>query len=253
MASIVFIGAGNLACSIAPALQKAGHTLLQVYSRTAESASMLAHTLGCPYTTALSDIFKEADFYIYALRDIVYPMPCVSQQGVHLITSGSIPMSALLSEQPIHAGIFYPFQSFSKSQPITDLSQVPILIEASDNESLSDIEELACSISTKVYHSTADSRAHLHLAGVLANNFSNCLYALAEEQLQKSGLPFDVLLPLIDETARKVHHLSPREAQTGPAVRGDKEVMQKQIEMLNTEEKKQLYQLLSDDILRHRS
>lgn len=250
--SIVFIGAGNLATSLAWTLKQAGHTLLQVYSRTTESAAMLAERLDCTFVTDFQDINPEADVYIYAVRDEVYaslPVFRCKSESVHLLTSGSVPYSALRAGE--HHGVIYPFQSFSKQQPISDFSDIPIMIEGEDEFALNCSHNLAASISRGVYESTNESRARLHLAGVLANNFSNCMYALAEEQLQKAGLPFSILLPLIDETARKVHSLSPRVAQTGPASRADKTILEHQLSLLDTEEKKQIYQLISNDIMRH--
>lgn len=246
--TIVFIGAGNLATSLSLALQAAGQDILQVYSRTEESARLLAERLGCPWTVSLEAVVQGADMYVYALRDTVYPVHALSDCGLHVLTSGSVPYTAIQGAS--HAGVFYPFQTFSKAQPITDFSRIPILIEASDAATLRVLRMVAEGLSRQVYDSTPESRARLHLAGVLANNFSNCLYMLAEEQLRLAGLPFEILLPLIDETARKVHSLPPRQAQTGPAVRGDLQVMQKQLELLSGGEQKQIYRLLSEIIAR---
>ncbi len=250
--TIVFIGAGNLATSLALALKRVGHTILQVYSYTSESAADLAGQLQCAFTTEFTSVNPDADVYFYAVRDDVYSsipaFPC-NTESVHLLTSGSIPFAALQDRQ--HRGIFYPFQTFSKQQPVSDFHHIPVMILGEDDYALSQAKLLAESISGKVYHSSEESLARLHLAGVLANNFSNCMYALAGEQLEAAGLPFDILLPLIEETAKKVHNLPPRSAQTGPASRKDKSVMLRQLDLLDSEEKKQIYRLISDDIIRH--
>ena len=246
---IVFIGAGNLASSVAPALQKAGQHIIQIYSRTTASAQQLATILNCDFTTSADSIRQDADIYIYAITDKNYPIDIVgSRQALHLLTSGSVPYTALRGAQ--HAGIFYPFQTFSKVQPVSNFQDVPILIEASDNQSLLKTEELAHCLSEKIYKSTSESRARLHLAGVLANNFTNCLYALANEQLEKADLPFDILLPLIDETDHKVHLTTQRQAQTGPARRGDTDVMQKQLNLM-PQELKEIYTIMSDNIIKN--
>ncbi|MBQ9705498.1 MAG: DUF2520 domain-containing protein [Paludibacteraceae bacterium] len=252
MSRIVFIGAGNLAVSLSGALQRAGHSLLQVYSRTEASARALAGRLGCEWTVSSEGVRPDAEVYIYALRDTAYPfhVPVSVPSALHLLTSGSVPFASLSGAA--RAGVLYPFQTFSKEQPVEDFSEVPILVEAADAASLEQARTLARSVSHCVFDSTPESRARLHLAGVLANNFANCLYALAGEQLQKAGLPFDILLPLIDETARKVHTLSPREAQTGPAVRGDKTVMDRQLLLLPDERLRTIYRILSENIQQHR-
>ncbi len=222
---------------------------MQVYSRTQESASLLAERVGAEAVAQTSLISPDAGFYIYALRDEAYAafpaFPC-RQQSVHLLTSGSVPYSVLAARE--HRGVMYPFQSFSRQKPVSDFLAIPIMIEGEDALATEKAMSLARTISAKVYLSDAESRARLHLAGVLANNFSNCMYALAEEQLRKAGLPFDILLPLIDETAAKVHSLSPVEAQTGPAARRDEVVMQKQLALLDDEKQQLLYQLLSEII-----
>lgn len=247
--TIVFIGAGNLATSLASALQRAGHRVMQIWSRTRFAAEALAEKVGADATDDIRDIRPDADLYIYALADAAYPMKQVAKSGIHVLTAGSVPYDALQGEAG--KGILYPFQSFSKASPISNFRDIPILVEGSDEPTHQTLRKLALSLSDKVYDSTPESRARLHMAGVLANNFTNCLYALAEEQLRQADLPFDILLPLIDETARKVHRLPPREAQTGPAVRRDKQVMQRHLDLLTTEEEKELYRLLSDIIMNH--
>ena len=252
MYSIVLIGAGNLATSLAPAIKGAGHQVVQVYSRTTESASVLASEVDAEPVTDLTRLNSSADVYVYALRDEAYktirPFAC-SQKSVHLLTSGSVPYTDL--NTGAHRGVMYPFQTFSKAKPVADFSSVPIMIEGEDELSKNVAMCLAKSLSGKVYDSTAESRLRLHLAGVLANNFSNCMFALAKEQLDMAGLPFDIILPLIDETAAKIHTLSPRDAQTGPASRHDTQVMQRQMELLSDEKLQSIYSLISENILSH--
>lgn len=251
--SIVMIGAGNLACSLSHVLKVAGHKLLQVYSRHLVNAQQLATTVGATATDSWQEIEPDADVYIYSLVDEAYkyvPELAVKHDAVHLLTSGSVDYQALTYVQ--HRGVLYPFQTFSKLRPITDFSSVPVLIEGEDKLAKDVAQNIADSISKRVYYCTAENRARLHLAGVLANNFTNCMYALAEEQLKKADLPFDILLPLIDETANKVHQLAPRKAQTGPAIRGDKDILKKQEGLLETEEDKLLYRLISENIITHK-
>ena len=128
-------------------------------------------------------------------------------------------------------GVFYPMQTFSKERE-ADFSEISIFIEANSDSALSLLQQLARSISPKIYHLTTEERKYLHLAAVFACNFVNHCYALSADILAQHGLPFDVMLPLIDETARKVHELSPQQAQTGPAVRCDQNVMDMQAALL---------------------
>jgi predicted short-subunit dehydrogenase-like oxidoreductase (DUF2520 family) len=146
-------------------------------------------------------------------------------------------------------GVLYPMQTFSMDREV-DFREIPLFIEASDAASLQQIRALADSISQHVYELSTADRKYLHLAAVFACNFANHCYTLAADVLQKKGLPFDVMLPLVDETARKVHELHPKDAQTGPAARGDQNVMQAQASLLDGKAK-EIYELLSQSIQEH--
>ncbi len=253
MAQIIFIGAGNLATHLSQALQAAGHQILQIYSRTQQSAFQLIQRLGLTdeaAITSLTNLRTDADIYIYALRDEVLAEVAsqihVSHNALHLHTSGSIPLSVFGEDKP-NAGVFYPFQTFSKEK-VVDFQKIPILLESRTKGLTSKLITLAQDISSIVYPADENARKQLHIAGVFACNFVNCLYGIAEEQLAGTNLPFTVLLPLIDETAAKVHSLSPREAQTGPAIRRDENVMQAHQQRLRTDEEKTIYRLLSEKI-----
>lgn len=145
-------------------------------------------------------------------------------------------------------GVLYPMQTFSKQRDV-DFSALPFFIEASSPAELNLLRAVASALSSKVYEATSDQRRHLHLAAVFACNFVNHMYALSAQILEKHGIPFDVMLPLTDETARKIHELSPMQAQTGPAVRYDINVIDKHMEML-AEEKTlhELYKSISESI-----
>ena len=254
MKNIAFIGAGRLATNLAVALQGAGVSVVQVYSRTEESARTLGERLHCPYTSDIDAIDSEADCYVYALTDTVLPLfagySIGGEGAIHIHTAGSIPMDVFRGKQ--RYGVLYPFQSFSKEK-LVDFAHIPILIEGSDSSVEDEIEWLARKVSDRIFHADLEHRQRLHLAGVFANNFTNCLYALAEEQLKKAGLPFDILLPLIEETAQRVRTIAPRKAQTGPAVRQDNNVMNRQLQLLSDEQDLQmLYRLLSDNIIGYR-
>ena len=249
----VFVGAGKLATNLSIALQRAGCTIVQVYSRTEESAKALGERIGCTWTNDTEKIAKDADIYIYALTDTVLPhiasLPIGNEEAIHLHTAGSIDKEVFSSKK--RYGVLYPFQSFSKEQ-LADFSQIPILTEGSDKVTEERITKIAQSLSDKVYQANLEHRQRLHLAGVFANNFTNCMYAIAEEQLQKAGLPFDILLPLIQETAHRVETIPPRKAQTGPAKRRDKNVMEKHIQLLEDDPSiETLYRIISTNIMNH--
>lgn len=233
---IVFIGAGRLATHLGPALCRAGHEMVQVYSRTLESARALARLTASEPVTDLQQVARDADVYICALKDDVLPriLPelCKGrEEALFLHTAGSVSMD-IFQPYARHYGVLYPMQTFSKERQL-DFSEIPVFIEANSTTTFSVVESLASSVSHKVTPLSSDDRRYLHLSAVFACNFVNHCYDLAGTLLEEHGIPFDTLLPLIDETARKVHELSPREAQTGPAVRYDQAVIARQSQMLS--------------------
>ena len=140
--------------------------------------------------------------------------------------AGSIPMS-MFRGMALHYGVLYPMQTFSKQREV-DFLKIPCFVEANDEFALRQIGDLAHQVSQRVYQLSSEDRRYLHLSAVFACNFVNHCYAISQDILQERGIPFDVMLPLIDETAAKVHELSPMDAQTGPAVRYDTNVIRAQ-------------------------
>ena len=230
--NIVIIGQGNVATNLDYAFRKKGIACQMVSSREG------------------LDNLPAANVYIYAVRDEALPSVVAQVVGVgkslHLHTSGTMPITVFGDDKP-HAGVFYPFQTFSKARVIEDFSTVPVFFEARGIDDISAVYSLALTITSHVYETTQHDRERLHVAGVYACNFTNLMYTMAAELLQNTHIPFSALLPLIDETSAKIHTLSPRDAQTGPARRGDENVMNHHMSLLS-EEQRTLYQCLSSEI-----
>lgn len=246
---IVFIGAGRLATNLAIELHNKSFDIIQVYSRTVESAKVLADELNSSYTNKLNEINAEADLYIFSVKDsvlsdIARQFPPVDGLCVH--TSGSIPMKVFEGHMS-RCGVLYPFQTFSKERKI-DFRNVPFFLESNSENDITLLHSLCQKISSKVYNLSSEKRQYVHLTGVFACNFVNHMYAISEKILQKEDIPFDVVLPLIDETAAKVHSLSPQEAQTGPAVRYDENIINKHIGLIDDPVLKSIYTLISESI-----
>ena len=249
---IVFIGAGRLATQLAQALcDKGGHRILAVCSRTMDAAQVLAQKVGAKAGNDISALTHHADAIIIAVKDDALPKVALQIAGLNpscpiFHTAGSIPAATLGGVA--HYGVIYPMQTFSKERRV-DFSRVPFFIEASDDETLNVARTLASTVSSQVTVLDSDRRRQLHLAAVFACNFTNHCYALAAHILERCGLDFRVMLPLIEETAAKVETMHPREAQTGPAVRYDQTVLQRQIRMLDDMPiARQIYELMSKSI-----
>lgn len=250
--SIAFIGAGNLATNLAKALYKHGFRIVQVYSRTEEAARILAEAVGADYTIDLQDVTTDAQLYIVSLKDSAFvellPQIASGKSDALLVhTAGSIPMNVWKGYAKRY-GVLYPMQTFSKQREV-NFQDVPFFIEAATSEDGGLLKAIASTLSDKVYEATTEQRKYLHLAAVFVCNFTNHMYDIASGLLEKHHLPFEVMLPLIDETARKVHELSPHEAQTGPAIRYDENVINKHLELLSDiPDLQEIYKLMSKSI-----
>lgn len=249
---IALIGAGNVATHLGKAWQQAGCEVVQVYSRTEQSASELATRLGVSFVNSLDEVCMDADIYVVSVKDAVLQelIPALvkdREEALFVHTAGSMPMAVWQGVAPRH-GVLYPMQTFSKAREV-DFASVSFFVEANHEADLIALKELAGTLSPKVYEATSAQRTYLHMAAVFACNFANHMYTLSARLLEKNGLPFDAMLPLIDETARKIHGFHPQNAQTGPAVRRDKNVMDKHLEMLEDEPRiKEIYRIISDSI-----
>lgn len=247
---IVIIGSGNVATVLGRKFKAAGHNILQIYSRNASAASTLAYEWDTESTNYISLINRNADIYVIAvtddaINDVVEDLKLPKKIVVH--TAASVPKEVLKSVTEQY-GVFYPLQSLRKE--MTTLPEIPIYFDGSDELTKKKLEALAHSIADeKVAAATDEDRLKLHVAAVLVSNFTNHLYSLAAEYCKKEGLNFKQLLPLIEETALRIKTIAPKEAQTGPALRHDRETIEKHLELLEKHPHlKTIYVLMTESI-----
>jgi predicted short-subunit dehydrogenase-like oxidoreductase (DUF2520 family) len=249
---IVLIGTGNTAAVLGKKLQAAGHRIVQVFGRDSMKASDLAYELATDSTNYWNVVNKEADIYIIAVSDIaveevIKELNLSDKTVVHTAASVS---KDVLKNASSHFGVFYPLQSLRKGLALPD---IPIIIDASDEATLKELDLLAHSISDRVIEASDEERLKLHLAAVFCNNFVNHLYVLTEQYCKKEGLDFYMLLPLIKETASRLEDVPPSTTQTGPAIRNDKATLEKHKELLESYPyMKKIYSLISESIYNSR-
>ncbi|MGV0922930.1 Rossmann-like and DUF2520 domain-containing protein [Empedobacter tilapiae] len=250
MSSIVILGAGNVAFHLTRALIENTCNVRQIFNRTLEHAREIGEANRISYTDKISEI-EKADIYIIAsadsgIEEFSHYIPYDDVLVVH--TSGSSPMSVLKGDY--RKGVFYPLQTFSKERTMR-YDNIPFFIEAENPEDLKKLNELGNRISNEVHELNFASRMQVHMTGVWANNFVNHLYYIAGNVCEENNVPFDVLLPLIQETANKVIEMNPKDAQTGPAKRGDQVIIDRHLEALQDDSRLlQIYQILTDSIKR---
>lgn len=243
---ITIIGTGNVASHLAPALKIAGHDVISIRGRKLKPSSL----------------DKETELYIIAVKDDAIKKVAKNihhHSAIVVHTSGSAEMK-VLKQCSSNYGVLYPLQTFSKERKL-NFNNVPLCIEASNKKTTNILLSLARSTSKNVFQINSSQRKWLHLAAVFACNFTNHLYTISEKMLKKNNLSFDLLQPLILETAMKVIESSPKKMpargrsplgwQTGPAIRGDKEIMKKHLALLSKENQyRKIYKLISKGIQR---
>ncbi|MDB4924575.1 Rossmann-like and DUF2520 domain-containing protein [Mucilaginibacter sp.] len=249
---ITIIGSGNIATHLAAAFKNAGHRIVQVYSRNMQNAALLAYHIKAEPIDDITNVDPETDLFVIAIKDdtiglIAEQLAPYRKLMVH--TSGATDLYTLLAFSD-NVGVFYPLQTFSKTKEV-DFRNVPLCIEAADENIAAELTALAQTISNKVYLIDSAKRKILHLAAVFACNFPNYLYTIAQQILAQHQLDFELLRPLILETAEKVQVGLPAAMQTGPAIRNDEVTMNNHLQLLkDTPHLQELYTLLSQDIIK---
>lgn len=251
---VSFIGSGNLAWHLAPALDNAGYVVREVYSRNPKHAEALTGRLYQADVKASLDFStsKSSLFIIATTDDAIQEvaMKIVLPDEATLIhCSGNQPLSILQFAAAAHTGVLYPLQTFSQSKRV-DFQSIPIFVESSAPESEKQLMVMAKAISQKVRKITSEERKALHVAAVFASNFPNHMLAIAKSILKSNSLEFELLKPLIQETIAKSLTLGPEASQTGPAVRGDLEVLDRHMEFLRENEQvAEIYRVISQHIV----
>ncbi|TAF44130.1 MAG: DUF2520 domain-containing protein [Sphingobacteriales bacterium] len=248
------IGSGNVATHVSLALSKNGHSILQVYSRNFSNAQTLASKINAKAISSLSQIHQSVEAIILAVSDDAVSVVLKELSFIHphnpiiIHTSGTLPI-AVLSAIATQYGVLYPLQTFSKNVEINFLN-VPLCVEANNKKTKQALLKIANSISNLVYTINSHQRKVLHIAAVFACNFTNYFYAIADDLLQQNQLSFDMLKPLITETANKILANTPHKGQTGPAKRNDTGTINSHLSALSQQPNyRLLYKLISDSIV----
>ena len=231
MINVVLIGQGNLATHLWNVFHEVKTIeLLQVNSRKLAT-------------------IPPSDVSIIAVSDdaIQEVSECLGdREGLIVHTSGTVPMQAIQQQRK---GVFYPLQSFTKGSTV-DFTTIPFCLETEYENDFLSLTSLATLVGANTYHLDSAQRKKIHLAAVFVNNFTNHMYAVGKDICDAHQVPFDILYPLIAETAKKITTIAPKEAQTGPAKRNDEETIKTHLEQLNSQQK-ELYTLLTKAIQNH--
>ena len=242
---IVIIGSGNVAYHLAKAFTQNNNKVSQIFGRNEVELSKISSEFNIPFST---DQLEDAEFYIIAVSDsaVENVSELIKNENTLVAhTSGSLPMEILKGNY--RKASFYPLQTFSKTKNL-EYSKIPFFIEAENQIDEKSLFELASIISENVETSDYEKRKYIHLTAVFACNFVNHLFARAKEISDSQHLDFNYFIPLIDETVEKIHHLEPKSAQTGPAVRGDERVLKLHEVLIKDEEHRKIYNTMNESI-----
>lgn len=247
MISVVILGSGNVAQHLISAFAKSETVdVIQVFTRNA--ATEIKHIEASKRISTFSTL-KEADLYIisvtdHAIHEVANQIPFANKLVVH--TSGSVAITELSSKN--RKGVFYPLQTFSKDKEV-DFREIPICLEAENETDFQLLEKVGKSISDKTFNINSQQRKALHVAAVFSCNFVNHLYEIGNKICDENKVPFEILQPLIVETANKIKTLSPTAAQTGPAKRNDTQTINTHLNFLQDETQKEIYKILTKSII----
>jgi predicted short-subunit dehydrogenase-like oxidoreductase (DUF2520 family) len=248
---VVIIGSGNVASVLGRLCKQRGHEIVQVVSRNAAHAKLLADELNCAYADYNEKLNDSAGIYLLAVADTALQELNKSinlKNKLILHTAGSVTKD-VLKEISHNYGVLYPLQSLRKEMEYQ--KDITLLIDGNTDETITLIEDFARTLSSNVTKATDDERLKLHVAAVVVSNFTNHLYALAEDFCKKEQVDFALLAPLIKETSERVANYSPTLVQTGPAVRKDIFTIEKHLRILNDHPQlKYMYIKLTDSIMK---
>lgn len=227
MISVVILGNGNVATHLYNAFSKVKITVTQINSRELENIPISDVTIIAVSDDAIQQVSQSIS----------------NRKGLVVHTSGAVDINAIITKRK---GVFYPLQSFTKNSKI-DFNSIPFCLETSNSDDYYLLEKIAKSISENSYQINSKQRKKLHVSAVFVNNFTNHMYKIGSDICEENNIPFKILYPLIEETAKKAQSISPKEAQTGPAKRNDVQTMKNHLENLNLQQQK-IYQLLTKSI-----
>ena len=248
---VVIVGSGNVGTVLGKIIKKAGHDIVQVLSQNFQHAKVLADILECEAGDYTKRPFKNADLYLFAVIDnalhhLDHHVYLENILAVH--TAGSVSKDVLNNVSDRY-GVIYPLQSLNKN--LNHLPEIPLLIDGSSTDVLTELNEFAKSLSKDVLIVNDDERLKFHIAAVFVSNFTNHLYAMADDFCTQENIDFKKLLPLIEETAARIKDYPAKDVQTGPAIRQDVYTLGKHLKMLSADpDLKYIYLKLSESILK---
>lgn len=247
--NVVMIGTGNVATVLCKLMYAKGHSIKQVVGRDEIKVNQLANLVQAESCIDIKNIKRDADIYIIAIvddavADVVNELYLQDKLLIH--TAGSL-SKHVLQNASSNYGVLWPLQTLRKET--NHLPEIPFIVDGSSELVINRLQNFAQTLSSKCFVANDEARIQLHLGAVVVSNFTNHLFALADDFCKKEQLDFQLLLPLINETVLRLANHAPKDVQTGPAVRGDFETVEKHLQFLNNyPELQEFYNIFSKRI-----
>lgn len=257
MSKITLIGSGNVATHLAIALHKKGYAIQNIFSRKYYRAKVLAEKVDAVATSSYKKIKDDSDIYIIAVSDdaiksVVAQLKQFLPASSFVVHTSGVKSSQVIAKHFPRFGICYPLQSLSKDKSV-DFAQLPFCLFSDQKKDLKFLFKMTSQLGAPAFEVNDEERAKLHVAAVFANNFTNLMYTIAYDIAENENINFNILKPLILETAQKVQHHRPFDMQTGPAVRKDSATLQKHVTILQKYPRyKDIYNILTQELLKNR-
>ncbi|MBV9963072.1 MAG: DUF2520 domain-containing protein [Parafilimonas sp.] len=247
---VSIIGSGNTATVLGKLLKEKKYSINEILGTNKDAVKQLAGELNANAVYNFSELSQHSDVFIIAVKDDVVADVAAQlnlNEKIVVHTAGSVSVK-VLEKASKNYGVLYPLQSLRKE--INNLPEIPFLIDANNDETKKIVQQLAFSISSFVSVADDTTRVQYHLSAVIVSNFSNHLFTLAKDYCDKNKIGFNQLLPLIEETVKRLHQFEPSEMQTGPAIRNDVETMQAHLRLLKDFPLlNKIYEMMSESII----
>ncbi len=249
--NIIIYGTGNVAHVLGKLIiNSKHHHVIGVSARNETPGNSLADILGTKFISTNDLQNHETELTIITVSDNAltgFDFPQGMNCGLLVHTAGAV-SKEVLKKYSNRYGVLYPLQSMRKE--LNHLPEIPFLIDGVNDEETNILAQFCTSLNCISEKANDEQRLAMHTAAVVVSNFTNHLYALAEKFCHNRNINFNMLKPLIVETASRLEYASPAEMQTGPAIRKDLATIERHLSILDEHPKlKVLYDQLTKSIL----
>ncbi len=248
MKNITLIGSGNVATHLGLALKKNGFNIKQVYSKVLKNAEKLSLILEAEAINKLEKL-TDSDLTILSVSDNAIETILKNIKDRPIVHTSGYTGINIFNKKFNNCGVIYPLQTLNKEVSL-EFSETPLCIEANNPIFEKKITKLAYSISKHIIALDSEKRKSIHIAAVFASNFTNHMLSIAYDLLKEKNIDFSILLPLVNQSIKKIKNNNPKDVQTGPAKRKDINIINHHVHDIKNTRIKKIYKTITDSIIK---